>query len=84
MLIKYSLHAATYIRNLPFSSVLVFLIIIAFIPTRSTSNACYIKINEKQTRQIHATRQLITFHIFRLCSKTKRTVEDTVHFTFHF
>ena len=63
MLIKYSLHEATYIRNLPFCFVLVIFIIIAFIPTRSTPNACYIKINKKQTRQIYATFQLITFDI---------------------
>lgn len=63
MLIKYSLHAATYIRNLPFSFVLVFFFIIAFIPTRSTPNACYIKINKIQTKQMHATCQLITFYI---------------------
>ena len=74
MLIKYSLHVATYIRNLSFSFELVFLIIIAFIQTRSTLNAFYIKINKK-TNSTNACYISVNYIWYsRLCSKTKLTV----------
>lgn len=83
ILIKYSPHVTTYIRNLPFSFELVFLIIIAYIQTRSTPNACYIKIY-KETKRTNAC-YISLNHIWysRLCSKTKRTVYEIVPFTFH-
>jgi len=82
-LIKYSLHVATNIWNLPFSFVLVSLIIIAFISTRPSPNACYIKIN-KRTNRTNACNISVNYIWYsRLCSKTKRTVHEIVLFTFH-
>ena len=81
MLIKYSLHAVTYIWNLPFSFLLVFLIVIAFIPSLCTPNACYIKISKK-TNKTNACYISVNYIWYsRLCSKTKRTVKETFHFT---